>query len=150
MIWILIFGVFYPLMWLAVMMACFFSIPLMRPTWREQVIHQITDHARYKAWCNTCIHDIWVGETKVVKEVLQVIFPPHIEHRIKDWYVWPYFWKFLFGGLIWPITIPIYLAWKKGDMYAQLGTKNDQLTQISERILVADANLKALEAKQKK
>lgn len=93
MIFVLVFGVFYPLMALAVLCACVFGISVSMPDIRAKSI----EYGK-KKW-NSPIFSIFQAEAAIT--------PPETCHnRIVV--------LSLLGSVLWPVAAPLWLSWTKG------------------------------------
>jgi len=142
MIWFILFAVVWPVMTLLCGTAAVFGYPLVRKEWQQQVEdwkkYQLKEveklgpfSSRIYEVCSWCAG---YGVQNITKHAV------HKDHILVFWYLVRWF----FGALLWPLTIPFYLAYKKGSMMVELGNKSKELDEINQKILHAAANLAAI------
>jgi hypothetical protein len=107
MLAVLIFGVGYPLIALAVACAGTFGIAATRT-------ERIEEAKRTQKYPTVVDHDgVW------------------FRYRYRE-ILWPLVWATIICSLLWPIGIPLWLAWKKGDFINQaLVTRAELLKETS-------------------
>jgi hypothetical protein len=113
-------AVTWPIMTLAVWSAGAFGVPLVK-----QSIHE-------KSWDEA--RDSWISSQARADSAHARIIMRWIGYSLR-WFG---------AGLIWPVSIPLYLSYKKGSFLLELGKKNEELDEINQKILRASANLSAI------